>query len=141
MPRRFIPVGISLLWVASLLGCGESNPYQHSPVSGVITLDDKPLSNAFVNFQPNGGLGSTAITDSEGKYSLTTIDGEEGAVVGQHRVSIYSVHNQETSDSDVDPPNAPKERVPRRYNYQTTLTLEVSSEGTKEADWKLSTKR
>ena len=122
-----------------LCGCREKSRYPLAPVSGTVKLDGQPLADAFVNFQPKGGLGSTGITDAEGKYTLSTIQGEVGAVVGTHIVSIYSVHSQEAPKTDTDEPGAPVERVPGRYNYETTLTLVVPKEGTREANWDLST--
>jgi hypothetical protein len=54
----------------AIIGCGG---VKYVPVSGVVTLDGKPLANAMVLFQPigdQGGVGSTAKTDSEGRYKL-----------------------------------------------------------------------
>jgi hypothetical protein len=104
------------------------------------------LADGVVNFQPiagegteNPGPGSTGITDAEGRFVLKTIDGEDGAVVGEHQVRIYS-HNPEgpppASDTD---PRPPVELVPRRYNYQSTLTHTVPAEGDQAADFDLPT--
>lgn len=58
-------------------------------VSGIVTLNGKPLAGAAVEFHPQGsGPASTGVTNAEGKYTLK-IDGKaNGAIVGQHRVSI-----------------------------------------------------
>jgi hypothetical protein len=138
MPFQSTALRLLLLGMTVSLGCQDPSPYQFAPISGVVTLDGEPLANAFVNFQPNGGPGSTATTDQEGKYSLTTINGEIGAVVGVHTVAIYSVHSQEAPKTDTDTQGGQKERVPMRFNYRTELTLEVLPEGTDKANWELS---
>ena len=137
---KHLRIVLLLLPVVATSGCWNSSKYPLAPVSGVVTLDGEPLGNAFVNFQPKGGPSSKGITNAEGRYSLITIDGAEGAVVGPHTVSIYSVHSQEAAaESDLDLPTTPKERVPDRYNYNTTLTFEVPADGTTTADWDLKT--
>ena len=121
-------------------GCWNSSKYPLETVAGIVTLDGKPLGDAFVNFQPTGGPGSTAITDAEGRYSLTTIDGDPGAVIGLHNVTVYSVHSQEAaSDDETIPRKTTKERVPDKYNYESTLTFDVPAGGSTSADWVLKT--
>ena len=44
--------------VCCLFGCNSGNVYV--PVSGVVTLNDKPYKNASVNFQPIAGDQNTA---------------------------------------------------------------------------------
>lgn len=87
--------GIGLLvCTAFLLGCGDSRLV---PVSGVVTLDGEPVAGIALHFQPladnardpRACASSHAITDSEGRYKLTTLD-TPGAVVGQHVVTMFS---------------------------------------------------
>ena len=120
-------------------GCWSTSKYPLDSVAGTVTLDGKPLPDAFVNFQPIGGPGSTAITDDQGRYSLKTIDGEPGAVIGLHKVTIYSAHSKEAASEDESIVRTPKEIVPEKYNYDSTLTFEVPIGGTTSADWALRT--
>jgi hypothetical protein len=131
------------LWLLVLplaFGCGgKTGPV---PVSGRVTLDNKPLRKAKVNFQPigregdnNPGGGSFAETDAEGHFTLKTVFGEQdGAVVGTHRVEISAF------DREVDPANDRDRRrnlVPPEYNSGTKLRFEVPSGGTREANFDL----
>lgn len=123
------------------LGCGSS-PYDLAPVSGTVTLAGEPLSGAVVNFQPmasgsaNVGPGSNGRTDTAGHFELNTIQDETGAVVGRHRVRIYSYSPESPSVEDTD--SGPVvERVPQRYNYRSTLTYTVPEEGTDQANFDL----
>lgn len=139
------------LCVAALTaGCGDSE-YPLAPVSGVVTLDGAPLAGGVVNFQPTSsdslppGPGSTSRTDDQGRFSLKTVDGDAGAVVATHRVRIYSAGGGTKDlapgkDMDVVASKRLVERVPPRYNYDTTLEIEVPKTGLSTADFALTTK-
>jgi hypothetical protein len=129
-----------LLAVPMALGCGGGG--KTASVSGRVTLDDKPLRKAKVNFQPMGregdnnpGGGSYAVTDDDGRYTLKMVFGDrEGAVVGMHRVEISAF------DHEVDPKNdrdRARNLVPPQYNRESTLRFEVKSGGTQDANFDL----
>src|SRR5262249_56672436 len=101
--------------------------------------------NARVNFQPssgdavNPGVGSYGQTDANGEYSLNLIDGTgPGAVVGTHRVMIRAVGGGQAAAPGKDSEKASPDRVPLRYNLQSTLTYEVKAGG-HVAGWELET--
>jgi len=125
---RWAWCGAALAGLA-LAGCGGGLP----SVSGVVTLDGKPLANASVSFQPEGGgtQGSYAKTDEEGRYTLKVVGSDRaGAVAGKHVVRISQF---EGSGSD----SGGREKLPARYNAKTTLTFEVPAGGTDKADFAL----
>jgi len=139
-------VGVTAVMLAvTALGCNQS-PFKLVPVSGIVSLDGQPLSGGIVNFQPiisgsgvNAGPGSTARTGPDGRYTLATIRGAPGAVIGKHRVKIYSF-NAETAKRSQNGNAAERERVPPRYNYNSTLTFDVPVAGTDKADFSLEAK-
>lgn len=137
----------ALFAVIFIPGCGSSD-FQIADVSGVVTLDGEPLSNAMVQFQPQRsgdslvvGPTSFGTTDSAGHFVLKTRKHGDGAVVGSHRVSL-STFDQRL----VDPQNSDrvevlaKERVPSRYRAPTELVFEVPGRGTSEAKFDLQSK-
>ncbi len=71
-------------------GCGDNV----APVSGRVTLDQKPLANATVIFSPlsdqfNPGPGSRGKTDANGEFTLQLMNKDvKGAMIGKHKVSI-----------------------------------------------------
>ncbi|MCA9231118.1 MAG: hypothetical protein KDA57_10725 [Planctomycetales bacterium] len=136
-------LSLLVLLLLLLAGCG-SNDHQLATVSGVVTLDGEPLVGGVVNFQPvaggeaNVGVGSTARTDEQGRFELHTIDNHPGAVVGSHRVRIYSYSPESAPVGDTDT-GEPQERVPHRYNYRSKVFFEVPAEGTSEANFELTT--
>jgi hypothetical protein len=125
------------------LGCGGGRDL--GTVSGKVTLDNQPLADARVNFQPisearNAGVGSFGRTDANGEYSLTLIDQTaQGAIVGKHRVMIRAVTAGQGNRADDRAP-AGKDRVPPEYNINSTLTFVVQP-GDNTANWDLQTKK
>lgn len=77
-----------IAFAATLQGCSDS--FKLVPVSGQVTTEDgKPLDKIFVEFFPlSGGPKSMGETDSEGKFLLKTAEGQDGAVIGEHQVSL-----------------------------------------------------
>jgi hypothetical protein len=136
--KRYL-LGFLILCLAST-GCDRS-PYVIVPVSGTVTLDDEPLADALVSFQPIGattssepGPGSFGRTDEEGRYTLQIVEPDQpGAVVGPHRVLI-STATSGGGDGD----RTVGERVPRRYR-DGKLQFTVPDGGTSEADFELHT--
>jgi hypothetical protein len=113
------------------------------PVSGIVTLDGKPLGEANLTFQPAtegkiAGAGSFAFTDASGAYSLHTVDSDQpGAVVGKHRVEIRLV----VPSYDGDPAKRPPSKtLPAKYNSQTELQFDVPAGGTDKANFDLKSK-
>jgi hypothetical protein len=132
--------------LCGLTGVGCNPAGQHlAPVSGVVTLDGRPLANGSVSFQPVApqgstiaGKGSAAYCDGQGRFQLETIDGDPGAVVGEHRVRIYGPRSRVDSADDTGGGSA--EIVPPKYNFETTLTFTVPAEGSQNANFALTTK-
>jgi hypothetical protein len=136
--HRLVALGVALV----AAGCGSDNV---APVSGRVTLDGQPAAYTRVTFQPigsadnqNPGPGSYGITDADGRYRLTVVgSGRSGAVVGRHRVSIKSSSgpNEEFPDA----PPKPNKAVPKRYNKESTMEVEVPTGGTTAANFDLTT--
>ena len=77
---------LSILLVLALAGCGSGVTLL--PVSGTVTIDDKPVAGAAVLFQPaGGGPAAHAVTDADGRYTLETAN-SKGAVPGEHKVTV-----------------------------------------------------
>jgi len=123
-----------------LAGCG--GPYNTASVSGRVTVNGKPLANVAVVFQPiatadnkDPGPGSTGVTDSDGRYSLTIVGrNSRGAVIGKHKVRIMTM--SDATDSADDQPKRIKP-APRRGKRETMLEFEVPAGGTDAANFDL----
>jgi hypothetical protein len=137
---RRIAIAASLL-MSTLAGCSErSTPT--AAVSGKVTLDGKPLANVSVLFQPVGsnrdpGVGSYGITDAQGGFTLKQSgSGRDGAVVGQHAVTLVEKTDPANDDDagGIDKPVV--SRIPAEYS-NGSLRFEVKSGTTNRANFDL----
>lgn len=126
--------------------CGCNKPFSVAQVSGRVTLDGKPLPKASITFVPMAtkenmapGPTATAITDADGRYTLTVDKDTPGAVVGRCRIFVTTRFTDPLpNDQDGGPPvKLPKDKVPDRYNVRTDLTFDVPPGGTDRADFEL----
>lgn len=85
--------------LAAVAGCNRS-PYEMAQVHGVVTVDGKPLPACQVMFAPrakDGAIesGKPAIgwLDEQGRFKLSTYSDGDGAVVGEHMVTLYGPAN------------------------------------------------
>jgi len=110
-------------------GCGSRSDSRIPPrdsVSGVVTLDGKPIASGSITFfsaedARQGIQASTSIVD--GRYELLVTPGKK-------QVKISQV--EETK------PNVFEDLIPAKYNSKTTLEADVSGEN-KEFDFPLTT--
>lgn len=87
-------------------GCAQpQSTLDAVPVSGTVTLDGAPVEGASVVFAPTSGAGMAAsgITDSNGRYELTTQNPGDGAVEGSYMVMISKTEGGDTVDDAVKP--------------------------------------
>jgi len=128
--RRILP-GLVVVCVLQA-GCGGQSVSDLPPlgaVSGVVTLDAKPLPGAMITFVPlQAGRPSTAVSDDNGHYVLTYDSTHAGAVIGKHRVSISTAVAAEYDENQqLVPGTGIRESVPARYHSPSRLELEVSA--------------
>lgn len=111
-----------VLALALMLGCGSSG---NQPTTGTVTLDGEPLVSAEIIFTPeDGGRPAVAETDSSGNFELIYKVGEMGAPPGKYVVRIQT--STTTYDEDGEETMI-EEKLPAKYNRQSTLTCEVKA--------------
>ena len=117
---RLVMLAMAVLCAVGV-GCGRSDMAE---VTGTVTLDGQPLPDAFLEFAPTGGKGSTSTgrTDQAGEYELMFSRDTAGAFLGEHRVRIST--REITTNAQQREVWLP-EKVPARYNTQTELKREV----------------
>jgi len=84
---RLVMAGVFFGTLPLISGCGGGD--QIAEVTGVVTLDGKPLELVAVEFWPEIGMRSFGKTDNEGKFTLQLDDrSRPGAYPGTHKVSL-----------------------------------------------------
>lgn len=114
-----------LLVILAVAGCGPRTIALH----GAVTLDDQPVAGpGTVAFYPEAGneLGvSGEIVD--GKYEIPA---ERGPVAGKYRVEITWPKKTGKQIPSLDPgmmSDETIEAIPKKYNRDSELTVEISS--------------
>jgi len=128
---------LALVAACLLAGCGKGDRPELGYVSGKVTMDDKPMADVWVMFNPQGG-GRTSIgrTNQDGEYELMYLEGAPGANFGTHKVVIVTFNEDEAEEMRSETGEPIKEPIPAKYNTQTTLTAEVK-EGDQEINFPL----
>src|SRR5262245_54216591 len=80
------------LCLAFVAGCGDSGgppkPKVYK-VSGSVALDGAPVVGATVTFWcEESPKPATGITDKDGKFQLSTYDLNDGAIAGDHKITV-----------------------------------------------------
>lgn len=111
-------------------GCSEGLPL--APVSGVVTLDGKPVKGALLEFVPQqpGGSTSYGTTDENGRYKMYFGTSETGAFIGKSLVRITSDDRVSIAGKELS-----GEIFPRKYNTNSQQFVEIAK-GSNEFDFK-----
>ncbi|HEV3236362.1 MAG TPA: carboxypeptidase-like regulatory domain-containing protein [Gemmataceae bacterium] len=114
---------LSLLIVSSILflsATGCSSKGKPVKVAGVVTLDDQPLPEAFVQLVPLEGSGhvATGATDEQGRFELTTYNSRDGALPGEYKVVVNVGSAKDKAGPTPVPSNDP---AARREGFQKAI--------------------
>lgn len=71
-----------------LAGCGSGAKLGR--VTGTVSVDGKPVTQGTIMFIPADGKAAVGSIGPDGHYTLTTFDDGDGALVGEHRVTILA---------------------------------------------------
>ncbi|WP_406694025.1 carboxypeptidase-like regulatory domain-containing protein [Singulisphaera sp. Ch08] len=131
----------ALLVLVVVAGCSNTEVDRSErpvlePVSGVVTLDGKPLAGAVVTFLNLDEQGTLTVgeTDSEGAYRLSYL-GAAGTATGPYRVAVSYLMGTEgqviglAQRSTIAPTaevNTAKELLPPRYSDLGRTTLRAT---------------
>jgi hypothetical protein len=132
--QRLVAIfALVFIGLAGQTGCG-SGGVKLAKVTGKVTLAGAPLADALVTFNPvDGGSPSAGRTSSDGSYSLEFSRKMQGAMVGEHTVTISTL---QPALEEPPTPEVP-EKVPFKYREpESTLKATVKS-GSNKIDFAL----
>jgi hypothetical protein len=137
---------VLLLFALCGLGCNsQSKLLGLVPVEGIVYYDGKPLDGAAVNFIPQDLNQRSAIgtTDSTGKFTLMTLNPNDGATPGEYKITISKVYREkkesETDEQSSDSKDNIQSLIPIKYSIpnDSGLTATVPSKGVKDLKFEL----
>lgn len=107
-------------------GCADGP--ELGTVAGRVSLQGQPIPFAYVVFQPTDPPGTygAAYTDADGHYELRFTESRDGALVGQHTVSIRTAALDEIEVEDKSTGLMVRPPVPE--GYQPGLQVEFERE-------------
>lgn len=136
MNHRSLLLPAALLWIV-VIGCSESKHPELRSVTGTVTYQGEPVEDAVVAFHNDQAARlASGKTNSNGEFSLTSFDANDGALPGEHHVVITKI---ESSNADEPPslsmdealttrPQRTKKArnlLPQKYASKSTTTLIV----------------
>ncbi len=80
----------SALMAAALLAAAGCGGPEMGTVTGRVTVGGVPVKDGVVMFHPADGPTAVGAIGQDGTYTLTTFKSGDGAVTGEHRVTISS---------------------------------------------------
>src|SRR5262245_58729953 len=90
MRAQLMITGVLITGLIVLAGC--SGGPLIAKVEGKLLVNGSPVDKMQIEFLPTKeGPRSLGITDAGGRFTLTTIDGDSGAVVGTHKIVLRDV--------------------------------------------------
>jgi hypothetical protein len=88
MPSRSpFALRVTLVLLPAVLAAGCGGPRLVS-VTGTALRHGKPVPDLVINFAPEKGLRSYALTDQNGRFTMVCSNGQEGVLVGTHKVWV-----------------------------------------------------
>lgn len=72
--------------LTTIVGCGSKNDLV--PVSGLVTVDGKPVEAAQVLYVSPNHRPAMGETDEQGRYTLSTFETGDGASIGTYSVTV-----------------------------------------------------
>lgn len=127
----------------ALVGCGANSGIDGLvTVAGTVTYEGKPIEGASVIFGPEGdGRSASGITDPSGRFQLTTLKPNDGALPGKYKVAVSKVEVENAMSADEarewfeknggPPPGGNiKNRLPEKYKdmESSELSAEVNQD-------------
>jgi len=139
--RHRLIAGLLLPMASMTSGCtGESEPRDNLPrvaVAGNVTFGGAPLPAGRIQFQPLGTESAvmTAGEIEDGRFSIAR---SSGPTPGKYRVLISSRAAPKVGpDGQPGGANREPEKIPKKYNAQSKLEIEIAPEGSANLDFPL----
>jgi hypothetical protein len=102
--------------ISLCLGCSDNRP-TIVPVSGQVLIDGKPLAVGSIQFIHSNARPAGGAIGPDGRFTLTTYELNDGAVVGNHHVRIAASEPHGT--------NAVRWSAPKKYANTETSGIQV----------------
>ncbi|WP_417393108.1 carboxypeptidase-like regulatory domain-containing protein [Gimesia sp.] len=108
------------LWCSGCSGGLDEDLPETVAVRGVVTYQGKPVTDASIMFYPlQGRKPATGRSDTTGKFTLRTFEKDDGAIPGEHQVTVNAYESTPEGVSM-------KSAIPIKYSSPTTTPLKIT---------------
>lgn len=118
-----------------IAGCNSGTAYK--PVSGSVSYAGEPLKKGVITLYPNGEGTTSGCEIIDGKFSISK---ENGPIPGNYRVEIIAFKSTGKTEFDIDQQkevDIEEQFLPKRYNRDSKLEMNVTSDGENVFDFDL----
>jgi hypothetical protein len=135
---KILCCGVAVCGLALASGCGPAGGTTLK-ATGTLTYKGQPVKSAVVTFTPTKGRSARAETDAQGKFVLSTFASGDGAVPGEHKVTITSAAGSPPMPGTPEAANYRPEPLsfPAKYTTAQKSDLTVTVEKGKANDFSL----
>ena len=112
-------LGLSLFVLVTIAGCGDGRP-KRVKVSGIVVIDDQPLTRGFISFVPEEARSSFSLIGEDGRFTMTCYEEDDGIISGTHKVAVTC--NEPLGETGM------KWWAPKKYSDAQTSGLEYTIE-------------
>jgi len=149
--KKLLTIASCLLALFALPGCNPSGLTGLVPAAGIVTFNDVPVERAIINFAPTSTSpdvrSASAMTDSNGRFVVTTLNFGDGMYPGEYQVTV----TKRTGTGGEFSPEEMRERgmagddrqiinhLPSKYGNRDTsgLTVSIPPRGNRNIELKL----
>jgi len=115
----------ALALIIPVVGCGSG--VELGGVHGRVTKNGQPQPKVWVEFRPKaGGRPAEGYTDSGGDYKLRYTGERDGALVGMHRVRVFSGGELDSRDNQLSPRKEVHNREVEVESGTNTVDIELA---------------
>jgi hypothetical protein len=121
---RLAAASWSLLCALAFSGCSDA-PFEMAPVTGRVTIDGQQFSQGKVMFAPiasgksrEAGRPAFGVLQPDGSFELGTYEPGDGAVIGEHWVTVIRIDPEGNADPSAEAfgAPAPKAAGPKQFS-------------------------
>jgi len=109
---------VACLLLPLLSGCGDGRP-ERVPVSGTVTIDGEPVTAGYIRLIPPDARPAGGDIGPDGSFTLTTFEPNDGAVTGEHVVTVIAMESRDNG-------TIMRFQVPAKYSDPSTSDLTVN---------------
>ncbi|MEX1224712.1 MAG: hypothetical protein WEA31_09215, partial [Pirellulales bacterium] len=114
-------IAVAVTAAAAGCGCGGSDQPRAYHATGEVVYQGQPVEGAQVMFMPAAARQATATTDADGNFVLSTYKTGDGAVAGEHEVTVAKMVKADPNDTSSYPEM--RAAIPVKYNNPRTSGL------------------